>query len=95
MKRDDHRQGDPERTTGPVTLPVVPEVCRKLRTKTAFGTVEGLAHDWREGASSTAVYWCLRTMETWGPDQRVAHARDCRAGRRCYEDSAVGVSLKR
>ncbi len=68
-------------------LPVVPAVtlCRKLRTKTAFGTLEGLARHWREGASSTAVYWCLRTMEPWGLDQRPAHAAECRAGRLCFE----------
>jgi hypothetical protein len=73
-----------------VELPVVPEVpvpvvCRKLRTKTAFGTLEGLTRDWREGASSTAVFWCLRTMETWGTDQRPAHAAQCRTGRACFE----------
>jgi hypothetical protein len=71
-----------------VELPVIPEVpvvCRKLRTKTAFGTLEGLTRDWREGASSTAVFWCLRTMETWGLDQRPAHAAQCRAGRACFE----------
>jgi len=67
---------------GRVRLPVV---CRMLRTKTAFGTLEGRAYDWREGVSSTAVFWCLRTMETWGVDQGVAHARDCRAGRSCFE----------
>ena len=62
----------------------LPVVCRKLRTKTSFGTLEGLTRDWREGASSTAVFWCLRTMETWGLDQRPAHAADCRAGRSCF-----------
>jgi hypothetical protein len=63
----------------------LPIVCRKLRTKTAFGTLEGLTADWREGASSTAVFWCLRTMEPWGTDQRPAHARSCREGRACFE----------
>jgi hypothetical protein len=62
----------------------LPIVCRKLRTKTGFGTLEGLTCDWREGASSTAVFWCLRTMETWGLDQRPAHATECRAGRACF-----------
>ena len=74
----------------------VPTVCRKLRTKTAFGALEGLARDWREGASSTAVFWCLRTMETWGLDERPAHASDCREGRRCFEapddDGATNVA---
>ncbi|HEY8041118.1 MAG TPA: hypothetical protein VIF15_15030 [Polyangiaceae bacterium] len=62
----------------------LPIVCRKLRTKTGFGTLEGLARDWREGASSTAVFWCLRTMETWGTDQQPAHASACRQGRECF-----------
>lgn len=65
-------------------LPVVDDVCRKLRTKTAFGTLEGLAHDWREGRSTTAVYWCLRTMETWGTDDRIAEPLACRRGRVCF-----------
>lgn len=62
----------------------LPVVCRKLRTKTGFGTLEGLAYDWRQGVSSTAVFWCLRTMETWGTDQRPAHAGTCRQGRACF-----------
>jgi hypothetical protein len=65
----------------------LPIVCRKLRTKEAFGTIEGLTRDWREGASSTAVFWCLRTMEPWGLDQRPAHATKCREGRACFEAS--------
>jgi hypothetical protein len=56
-----------------------------LRTKNAFGTREPGAPDWREGTSTSAVYWCLRTMETWGLDDRPAHAHDCRAGRECFE----------
>ena len=63
----------------------LPVVCRKLRTKTGFGTLEGLAYDWRQGVSSTAVFWCLRTMEAWGTDQRPAHAGTCRRGRECFE----------
>ena len=59
-------------------------ICRKLRTKHAFGTLEGLAFDWREGRSSTAAYWCLRTMEPWGPDDRPAEPLACREGRCCH-----------
>jgi hypothetical protein len=43
------------------------------------------ADDLAEGESSTAVFWCLRTMETWGADQRPAHAGTCRRGRECFE----------
>jgi len=82
-------------TTEKRTLPIAdapaessspPRVCRMLRTKTAFGTLEGLSADWREGRSMTAVYWCLRTMETWGPDDGIAEAGACRSGRRCFEN---------
>ena len=40
-----------------------PVVCRLLRTKSAFGAVVG--EDWREGNDSTAVHWCLATMESF------------------------------
>ncbi len=60
-----------------------PEVCRKLRTKMAFGSHVG-AEDWRTGESTTATYWCLCTMETVGPDDDFAHAKKCREGRRCF-----------
>jgi hypothetical protein len=68
-------------------LPVVqeePVVCRKLRTKTAFGSAQPGAPDWRTGDSTTAVYWCLFTMETAGPDDGLAHPHHCGAGRGCF-----------
>lgn len=58
-------------------------VCRLLRTKSAFGQVEG--EDWREGNDTTAVHWCLATMECFGPDEHHVHAHDCREGRKCYQ----------
>ena len=60
-----------------------PVVCRKLRTKMAFGSLQG-PRDWRHGDSSTAVYWCLRTMEPAGPDDSFAHPHACQSGRRCF-----------
>lgn len=61
-----------------------PVVCRFLRTKMAFGSFGPDVPDWREGDSTTASYWCLCTMESAGPDDDFAHARKCRAGRRCF-----------
>ncbi|CAN5419822.1 hypothetical protein BH09PLA1_BH09PLA1_33960 [soil metagenome] len=58
-----------------------------LRTKTAFGTyvTDGDDTEWHEdGASNTAVYWCLKTMDTAGPDDGFAHPQSCRVGRACY-----------
>ena len=64
------------------SLPVV--VCRMLRTKTGFGSMAPNAPDWRSGESTTAVYWCLQTMETAGIDGGYAHAHTCREGRGCF-----------
>jgi hypothetical protein len=60
-----------------------PPVCRKLRTKMAFGSLEG-TRDWRHGDSTTAAYWCLVTMEAAGPDDSYAHPHVCCPGRPCY-----------
>jgi hypothetical protein len=62
-----------------VTLPVL---CRFLRCKSAYGAVDDT--EWQEGTSSTEVYWCLATMEPFGPDDSYAHATACRAGRACF-----------
>jgi hypothetical protein len=63
-----------------------PVVCRLLRTKTAFGSFVGNLHAWQTGASTTAVYWCLNTMESAGPDDVYAHPHLCREGRTCFEE---------
>lgn len=63
------------------------EICRKLRTKFAFlplVTADNEPIFWQAGDSSTAVYWCLRTMECAGPDGGLAHASLCRRDRACY-----------
>ena len=65
-----------------------PAVCRMLRTKTAVGTYTSTAGDggdWRLGESSTAVYWCLETMGTAGPDDRLAHPHQCCGHRACFK----------
>ena len=61
-------------------------VCRMLRTKTAFGLPSGDENgSWEDGTSTTAVYWCLSTMQTAGPDDDYAHPSSCRDGRTCYQ----------
>lgn len=62
----------------------LPEVCSMLRTKTAFGALMGV-NAWQHGDSSTAVYWCLRTMGTVGPDESYAHPHCCARGRTCFK----------
>jgi hypothetical protein len=72
-----------------MTLPTlneqVPNVCTLLRTKTAFGSFQGTdAPPWQAGASTTAVFWCLATMTTTGPDDRYCHPHECHEGRHCF-----------
>ena len=62
----------------------LPVVCRMLRTKMSFGALQSGAPDWRRGESTTACYWCLRTMEPAGPDGNYAHPHNCQDGRTCY-----------
>lgn len=59
-------------------------ICRRLRTKTSFGTFIGNANFWEEGDSTTAVYWCLDTMGAAGPDDGFAHPQECKSGRPCF-----------
>jgi len=70
---------------GPGATVSLPVVCRMLRTKTFFGTYTSTGEDWRTGDSTTAVYWCLDTMETAGPDDRLAHLHECGGGRTCFK----------
>ena len=58
--------------------------CRHLRTKMMHVT-----SDWESRAaefpSSSASYWCLKTMGAAGPDDAPAVLDDCRSGRSCFE----------
>jgi hypothetical protein len=58
-------------------------VCKQLRTKTAFGAV--VDNDWQCGDDTSAVYWCLATMESFGPDESFVHAQECGQGRKCFQ----------
>jgi hypothetical protein len=62
----------------------VPVICRFLRTKRSFGTFAGPVVPWEHGLSTTAVYWCLATQETAGPDDGFAHPHRCGEGRSCF-----------
>jgi hypothetical protein len=62
----------------------LPVLCRFLRCKSSFSAVED-DDAWRDGTSTTEVYWCLATMEAFGPDDGYVHASVCNGGARtCY-----------
>ncbi len=61
----------------------LPVLCKYLRCKSGHGAVEDDT-EWQLGTSPTEAYWCLATMEPFGPDDSYAHAVVCRSGRGCY-----------
>jgi len=67
----------------PVQAAELPDICQHLRTKTAFGTNTGYT-PWQTGESQTASYWCLKTMQSAGPDDGLAHPHKCKQGRACF-----------
>jgi hypothetical protein len=75
----------------PVTgagAPETPPICKWLRAKThgVHGDPSAL-HALRDDAS--AIFWCLLTMSPAGPDDGLAHVRDCGESRIC---STIGTS---
>lgn len=61
----------------------LPVLCKFLRCKSAHAAVEDDV-DWQLGTSPIETYWCLATMEPFGPDDSFAHATVCQSGRGCY-----------
>jgi hypothetical protein len=60
----------------------LPVLCKYLRCKSAYGAiVDNTA--WQEGTDGNEVYWCLATMEAFGPDDGYTHATVCRGARSC------------
>lgn len=60
------------------------EICRFLRGKNGLGTLEGGENPWRLHDTVTTSYTCLCTGEPFGPDEELAYAGVCRAGRDCF-----------
>ena len=61
------------------------EICRFLRGKNGFGTLEGGENPWRLLDTVTTTFSCLCTGEPFGPDEELAYAAICKSGRSCYE----------
>ena len=75
-------------SAGPDELPVVnPESapCRHLRSKGMYVYTDGSSRDPHYDYDNT-IYWCLKTMKGFGPDDDLVGAEDCRNPERsCYE----------
>lgn len=68
--------------TPPTPLPASP--CRFLRNKGMYVYTDGSEHGYDSGDAT--VYWCIKSMKAYGPDDEEVH-RDacCNASRACYE----------
>ena len=67
-----------------------PKPCTLLRAKRAYGEVESDAEpSWSSGLLATDCYWCLRTMEAWGPDDQPALPDTCSDERTCYDGMPI------
>lgn len=60
-------------------------LCRHLRSKGMYvytdGVDMGFDHDY-----DNTIYWCLKTMKSFGPDdEMVEKDACCREGRGCYQ----------
>lgn len=65
----------------PSTAVAVP--CRHLRSKGMYVYTD-MAEPHEE--SGTTMYWCLKTMTAFGPDDEAVDGHDCRSpGRSCHE----------
>ncbi|MBE7557500.1 hypothetical protein HS125_00555 [bacterium] len=61
-------------------------LCRHLRTKMMYLPMEEPDYF----SSTTASFWCLRTLKVVGPDDGPVCAHDCcNPTRTCYENDAV------
>jgi hypothetical protein len=69
-------------------LPVVePRVaaCRHLRNKGMYVYSDADGGESHEDYDNT-IYWCLKTMKEYGPDDQMVAGPDCRdPARTCYE----------
>ena len=59
--------------------------CRHLRNKGMYVYTDGLGGEPHEDYDNS-IFWCLKTMKEFGPDDDVVGREDCHnAARSCYE----------
>ncbi len=74
----------PENSELPLADPASPP-CRHLRNKGMYVYTDGHGGTSHEDYDNS-IYWCLKTMKGYGPDDLDAGGDDCRnPSRSCYE----------
>jgi hypothetical protein len=73
--------------TQPSELPIaqLPPPCFHLRNKGMYVYTDGTASQEDDDDGGT-IYWCMKTMKNFGPDDDLVGGRLCRdRARTCYE----------
>lgn len=60
-------------------------LCRLLKGKTPYGSLEGGNIPWLLLEDAATIYWCLGSSGASGPDNGLIDPRLCTKGRACYE----------
>ncbi|WP_165226540.1 hypothetical protein [Aquisphaera insulae] len=73
----------PDRDDEPAAPPA--PRCRHLRSQGMYVFTDGRPRDRRDDCDTT-IYWCVKTLKGYGPDDEMV-ARDdcCQPARSCYE----------
>jgi len=75
-------------SAGPDNLPILDETstpCRHLRNKGMYVYTDGSGGETHADYDNT-IFWCLKTMKGFGPDDEFVDRQDCRNTlRSCYE----------
>lgn len=62
------------------------ELCVNLRSKNMYTDVDSEPDRVRgDSTDMTEIFWCIRTMQAFGPDDRLCDADTCRPGRECFK----------
>jgi hypothetical protein len=70
---------------GPTAVEPPPVPCRNLRHQGMYVYTDGRGRGSDKDYDNT-IFWCLKTMKDYGPDDEPADGRECRGpGRPCYE----------
>ncbi len=75
-------------STDPNDLPIVESVtspCRHLRSKGMYVYTDGEGNETHDDYDTTA-YWCLKSMQNFGPDDEYVGRTECgNPSRSCHE----------
>jgi len=68
-------------------MTALPRRCAHLATKSDYYRDPREPAPWDAGSGSTAIYWCVLTSKSIGPDGAPCDVAACAAGRGCHVPS--------